>query len=275
MGERIQALDRIVYRAERAVVVVCLLVMVTVVFLDVVHRTFADPDSAFAEWVVAVARFLGASMAPDAALTRAVTAGVPYGLGLFGVWLAYFGFRSARRTVPLSSRRALAYGVATVLGLWLLVHVAIWVFPHGFVWSQPFALILVLWAGFFGASMCTYENKHLRVEAVQRYLPARIKPALGALSGLLTAAFLVFLAYASLDYVQFHYQEWLETEYKGGMFKGVAVPRWLGFLVLPISFTVMGARFLGAAIRSIRGEEVAEDVVTGMIRAARAPEERS
>jgi TRAP-type C4-dicarboxylate transport system permease small subunit len=248
MSDRLRALDKAVYRIERSIVVWSLLVMVVVVFLDVVHRAFSDPDSEMAAWIIKVINFAGGSVDADSSAAKSIHDAAPAGLVATMVWLTYFGFRSAKRDTPLAVGRALGYALGTVFGAGLLIKGLLAAFPNGFIWSQPFALILLLWVGFLGASMCTYEGKHLRVEAVQRYLPERFKPGLALVSGLATAMFLLFLTYASFDYVLFHYSEWIETEYRGGMFKGVDIPRWVGFMALPISFLTMAARFLAAGV---------------------------
>ena len=264
MTELLRKIDDAVYRAERLVVVVGLLVMAGVVFLDVTHRTFADPDSKIAEWLVAV---LGDGR-------RALAEAVAPGLGLvLAVGAVVFAQRSVRRERPVPMARAVVVAVALVAGATALVQALVHLVPNGFVWSQPFALILLLWVGFFGASMCTHEGKHLRVEAVERYLPERWQRPVGLVRGLVTATFLLFLTAASWDYVQFHYQEWVETEHLGGMFQGVDVPRWVGFLALPISFFIMAARFLADGVATFRGTAARHDAVADLVGAAAVGEE--
>lgn len=262
MSNGLRKLDAAVYRFERSLIVAALLVMVVVVFLDVVHRTFADPDSELAAWIVKAIIFLGGSITANSPAGLSIHAGAPYFLAVAFVGLAFFGFRSAKRERPLPLARAFAYACGLVVGSWISLQAMVWVFPNGFVWSQPLALILLLWVGFVGASMCTYEGKHLRVEAVQRYLPKRFAPPLGLVSGIVTASFLLFLAYASADYVYFHFEEWVQTEHKGGMFQGVAIPRWVGFSILPLSFLTMAARYFGAAFRAWRNKPVTGDEPT-------------
>ena len=82
MGERLERLDRAVYRAERAVVVVFLLVMAFAVFLDVVHRTFADPDSKLAEWIIKVVNFTGGSIEPGSEAAASINDAAPYGMAV-------------------------------------------------------------------------------------------------------------------------------------------------------------------------------------------------
>ena len=59
MGVGVRKLDAWIYRAERAVVVVALMLMALMVFLDVVHRTFAQHDSALASGLIVIAQWFG------------------------------------------------------------------------------------------------------------------------------------------------------------------------------------------------------------------------
>jgi TRAP-type C4-dicarboxylate transport system permease small subunit len=133
------------------------------------------------------------------------------------------------------------------------------VVPEGLVWSQPAALVTLLWVGFVGASMCTHERRHLRLEVLARRLsPSRLR-GIGAVSNGVTALFLLWLTLASVRYVGFHWSEWIETEYRGGLFQGTGVPRWLGFAALPWCFAVMGLRFAGQAVGVARGAALLRD----------------
>ncbi|RMG96791.1 MAG: TRAP transporter small permease subunit [Deltaproteobacteria bacterium] len=251
-------LDRAVYRAERALVVAGLVVMSAVVFLDVVHRTAADPDGLLVRWLSGD----GARGGDVAASTR--TAATILG---FLLWWGIFAFalRSRSSDKSMSLRRAAGVGALLTAAGYVLVRGIVVLFPNGFIWSQPFALVLLLWVGFVGASMCTYEDKHLRVEAVERYLPDAARRPVAVVRNLLTAAFLIFLVVASWKYVVFHYEEWVATEHLGGMFLGTKVPRWTGFAVLPLSFGIMAARFVGRAVQAARGTLQTRDAVAELV----------
>ena len=249
----LRRIDRWVYLGERLLVVTFLIAMALVVFLDVVHRTFADPESKLAAWALKAVVFFGAELAPDGLVAQRIHDLVPWLGGLAFVGLTYFALRTAKLSRPLARGRALVFAAVVVALAYVAVRAFIVAIPNGLIWSQPLALIMTLWVGFLGASMCTYEGKHLKVEAVQRYLPPPLRRITVVISALLTAGFCLLLAWASLDYVRFHYQEWVETEFKGGMFQGVAVPRWIGFSVLPISLVIMSLRFLAVGWSAARG----------------------
>ena len=144
--------------------------------------------------------------------------------------------------------------VAGVLATYGLVRLLLVVMPNGLIWSQTLALVLTLWVGFVGASMCTYQNRHLRVEAVQRFLPEKIRPVVGFVSGLLTTTVCLVLLWLSIRYVRFNYEEYVITEGKGGLFLGMDVPKYLGFAALPIAFAFMAIRFAVKALAALRGE---------------------
>jgi TRAP-type C4-dicarboxylate transport system permease small subunit len=268
MRKWLAKLDRSVFAVERVLVVVSLVVMSVVVFLDVVHRTFADPESKLVQWL---AKLGGVAEGTSAHETLQGLA--PWLLFAFFVWLAYFALRTARMEKTLPRRRAAVLAVVGVLIGYGLVWLLIELNPNGFIWSQPLALMLVLWVGFLGASMCTHEGRHLKVEAVERHLPERIRPTVGFVSQLLTAAFCLFLFWVSWDYVAFNYEEWAETEGRGGLLKGIDIPKWIGFSVLPIAFLVMTARFIGGAFAALRGELKETNVLAGMASAAAKPQE--
>jgi TRAP-type C4-dicarboxylate transport system permease small subunit len=261
-----EKLDDVVYRLERLVVVASLAIMSVVVFLDVIHRTFASEENKF---VGVLAKIIGLFGMQKPTLGspeyQSLETAAPIVLWVVFVWLAYFGVRTATREVAVPPLRALAYAVVGVIGAYGLVRLMIAVMPNGFIWSQPLALVLTLWVGFFGASMCTHDNKHLRVEAVQRFLPESIRPLMGFVSGLLTTAVTFALAWLSLRYVMFNYDEYVATEGQGGLFIGLDVPKYWCFAALPLAFALMTVRFGARSIRALRGEVELVDPLKDLI----------
>jgi TRAP-type C4-dicarboxylate transport system permease small subunit len=247
-------IDHAVYRAERAVVVGSLLLMSAVVFLDVVHRSFSGEESKLAMVVGKLAGVLGADMPPGSPAHDQLTAASPWVLFVVFSALAYFGIRSTKRATPVAAPIAAAAAVAGVLVAYGLIRLLLVLVPNGLIWSQDLALVLTLWVGFVGASMCTYENRHLRVEAAQRLLPEKLRPLVAFASGVFTALVCAALLWVSLRYVAFHRQEWLDTEGQGGLFPGMSLPKWVGFLSLPLAFAFMSVRFFVKALGALRGE---------------------
>ncbi len=228
--------------------------MAVVVFLDVVHRSFSGEESKFATAIAKMAGWFGVELLPETPQYQQLVDASPWVLLVIFIGLTYFGIRSTKRAVPISPPIAMVGAVAGVLATYGLVRLLLAVMPNGLIWSQTLALVLTLWVGFVGASMCTYENRHLRVEAVQRFLPEKIRPLVGFASGLLTTTVCLVLLWLSIRYVRFNYEEYVITEGKGGLFLGMDVPKYLGFAALPIAFAFMAIRFSVKAIGALRGE---------------------
>ena len=265
MSKHLKKLDDLVYRTERFIVVAALILMAVVVFLDVVHRGFAGdtPEtSKFAAVGLKVAGLFG--VLPDKTdasyaeavikLRNSLAAASPYVLSIVFTTLTYFGIRSAKRTTPVAPAIAAGAAVAGVALAYGCVKLLLWTMPNGLIWSQPMALVLTLWVGFVGASMCTYERKHLKVEAVQRFLPEKYKPGIGFVSGIMTTLATLFLFWVSLRYVMFNLEEFQETGGRGGLFQGWAVAKYKGFAVLPVSFAIMSVRFFARSVLALQGK---------------------
>lgn len=105
----------------------------------------------------------------------------------------------------------------------------------GVPWADIFLRNLVLWVCFLGASLSTYEKKHITIDIVGRLLGPKAKilavflvnMASSIVCGLLTAAALQFL--------------W--DEQKGGGFLFGEIPAWYFLTIIPPALALMGMRF--------------------------------
>lgn len=258
-------MDRGVYRLERNFVVFALLAMAIVVFLDVVHRAFSGDTSKVVEAVAKVAGWFGAESLPGTPGFERLGGIVPPVLFVVFVVLAQFGIRTATRSRPVPHGRAWIYAIAGVVATYGLAKLLVLVVPNGIIWSQPFALVLTLWVGFFGASMATHENKHLKVEAVQRHIPLSLRKWVAFASAVATALFCLALLWLSIRYVRFNYDEYRSTEGQGGLVQGLDMPKWIAYLALPISFAVMTARFFGVGAAALAGRIEEGDPLAGLV----------
>jgi TRAP-type C4-dicarboxylate transport system permease small subunit len=288
--ESLKKVNHWLYQAERVIVVVSLLVMSVVVFLSVVYRRYADPESVLAS---KLAGLIGVER-ETAAWQSLQDAGGPLSFVLLAV-VVYLGFRTASRRAlwnrdgevgksldeihgePLPHLKCAIYSVATLLGCWALMvllfgtgkieqaecielHLAgdssfhCGMFPAGLAWAQPLGLIFTLWVAFLGASMATKENLHLKVEAVQKALPEHLKRISGLLSGLLTAGFCMLLAYLAYAWVDSMKDQWVSSNHLGGLHDGIDIPKWLSFSIVPLAYVLMGLRFVGIGVLAFRGE---------------------
>ncbi len=109
-------------------------------------------------------------------------------------------------------------------------------FGLGLVWADPLLRAMVLWAGVFGALAATRgANRHITVDVITHFLPARGKRITGFIATLFSAALCATLAWVSLQFVLGEYGS-------GAMISGV-LPVWLSAAAMPLAFALMALRF--------------------------------
>ena len=264
MKEQLKKIDEWVFRAERGFTVAALAVMSIVVFFDVVHRTFASDENKAVSAVVKLLSYVGTDIELGSSAHQSLESVMPTITWIAFVGLAFFAVRSANLRDRVPPLRAFVYAVVGVVATYGLIRLFVKLVPNGLIWSQPLALVLTLWVGFIAASMCTYENKHLKVEAVTRVIPLRYKPIVFFVSGAFSAIVCVALMWLSLRYVVFNYEEYVATDGEGGLFSGLDVPKYQCFLALPVAFFFMSVRFAGRAVAALHGDLPVEPELEGL-----------
>jgi TRAP-type C4-dicarboxylate transport system permease small subunit len=95
--------------------------------------------------------------------------------------------------------------------------------------------LLVLWVALLGAVTASREGKHIHVDAIARWLPARVKPGVVALTDLFTVVVCLLLTWQSLRFLQ-------SARESGEMAFG-ALPVWVSAVILPLGFTLIALRY--------------------------------
>lgn len=269
-----------IYSVERWIAVVVSVVMAVVVFFDVVYRRYAAIDSKIIE---KLGRWTGMDREGSFYLSLQDSSTIIVWALAFG--LVYFGIRSASRRPlfedvpkadaeePIDVRTSLVVSLLILSACWLILRIffgtgipetilacpeaytwdcGIW--PNGVTWAQPLALVFTLWLGFLGASMATRDHRHLKVEALQRFMPEKVQRALGLVSSLAAAGFCLLLAYLAWRYVGYMHDDYVDSDGLGGLHDGIDLPRYQAFLVVPFSYMLMAVRFVATGILAARGE---------------------
>lgn len=253
----LKQLDSRIYAVERAIVVACLVVMSVLVFLDVVHRTFSGEYNKFVDVLVKLASYGGAKIERSSETYQSLEDAAPFVLWPGFIAVTAFGIRTSKPETSLV--RAVGFATVGVVAVYGLIRLFLMMRPSGIIWAQPFALVLTIWVGFIGASMCTYEGKHLKVEAASRLIPERLRPTIAFLSAAFTAIVCLVLVWLSIRYVLENYRQWESTEGRGGVITNLDFPYFVGFLALPLSFGLMAARYLFRAGLALAGEVETQD----------------
>lgn len=247
-------IDRMVFRGERVLVVAALAVMSAAVFLDVVHRTFAGDENKGLAAFVKLLSYFGQDIERGDSTYTSLEGWFSYALAAAFVGLGALAIRGSSSRQKAAWPKALllsAVGVAVVYGL---IRLFVVMLPNGLIWSQDLALVLTLWVGFVAASMCTYENKHLKVEAAQRAIPDSLKPYVVFVSALFTAAVCFGLMWVSTRFVLRQYDDFVRSEGRGGIIESLDLALYQAYAVLPLSFAIMSVRFLARGIFALGGE---------------------
>ncbi len=293
----LRRIDDWIFAVEMGVLWTFLALSCGMVFLDVVYRRLAAPDSKVAELT---ARILGIE---DPTTIEKMTVAGPIVSGFIALGLLYFAFWTAERHAhPESSdqsksrpivRAVLSAGALGVLGwlmlqpwmesrwfymllyalasgLWLwrlferrepawpkyifafLVTTAIFLsiatnyFPDGYSWSKELSLIMLLWVGFLGASVCAHEGRHIQMGALKRIIPPGLQRWSNATGFMVTAGFCLFMALLGYLYAR-------EALTLAGRFEQTNLPDWIATIAVPAAFLMTSIRYVAAAISSVMG----------------------
>ena len=119
-------------------------------------------------------------------------------------------------------------------------------FDRGFLWAESFLRILVLWVAMLGAMVATRENNHINIDAVSRYVPARLQLGLQFVTRIFAAIVCGLVAWYSIELIQF--------EYEDQTIAFAEVPTWICQSILPFGFAVMSLRFSIEVVKSVLPE---------------------
>lgn len=146
--------------------------------------------------------------------------------------------RSLRRIDAFLARAEQALIVTVLTAMLILAFLQVLLrnaWDFGLPWVDILLRHLVLWLGIMGASLATWMNRHIRIEALTRFLPARHQWLVERGVLLFAAAVSTFLGVAAVDLVR-------QEQSTGSMAFG-PVPTWILQLVLPVGFAVVAFRF--------------------------------
>ena len=234
-------LDRGIYNVERFIVVASLFLMTLLVFLAVMWRVFAAPEGKVEGWL----RALSGSEAPWVATASEAL------VVLLWAWLCIFAVHTAR---PLYSwLRCTAIGVGVAVGTILLAYGFVYLLPEGLIFSQRVALSLMMWVVLLGASMATFERRHIFLQAAQKAVPDRLLPYHAAIGNGVAAVFSFFVAYVGARYAWSNFRTWIDSDMLAGTFESIAIPNWTVAVAIPLAFGLMAMRFVAQAFAVWRG----------------------
>ena len=113
-------------------------------------------------------------------------------------------------------------------------------FDTGIFWADSALRVLVLWIGMIGAMFASRNKKHIRIDLLSHYLPDNIRDNIGRVTEFLTALVCGVVAYYSIEFIQYEYEE--------GLIAFANVPVWLCETIIPFAFIVIALRYFTYSI---------------------------
>lgn len=110
-------------------------------------------------------------------------------------------------------------------------------FNTGFGWSDVLVRYLVLWIGFLGASLATKDDRHLRIDTLNKVIPKKFVPVVELLVSFGSIVVCSFLTVAAYNYLLF-------SQEAGKMVFSGALPEWYLLVILPVGFALITFRYL-------------------------------
>lgn len=117
-------------------------------------------------------------------------------------------------------------------------------FDSGYVWIDPLLRALVLWLGLIGATVATRHNKHIKIDLLSRYFSRNTLRLVEALVGQVSCWTCLVVAWYGMDWIRLDYAEAV-TAFAG-------IPAWSVEIIVPLSFALIGLRYLLLSLRSAR-----------------------
>jgi TRAP-type C4-dicarboxylate transport system permease small subunit len=105
----------------------------------------------------------------------------------------------------------------------------------GYVWGDTLLRNIVLWMSLLGAVRATTEKKHIRIDLLQRLLPAKGSRVAGLVANCFSSLVSAVLCYASITFVM--------NERLGGYTDFLGMPYWWLEVIFPIAFGLMAVQF--------------------------------
>lgn len=113
-------------------------------------------------------------------------------------------------------------------------------FDTGIFWADSALRVMVLWIGMIGAMFASRNKKHIRIDLFSHYLPVNIRNKIGRVTEFLTAIVCGVVAYYSIEFIQYEYEE--------GLIAFANVPVWLCETIIPFAFIIIALRYFAYSI---------------------------
>ncbi len=118
------------------------------------------------------------------------------------------------------------------------------VFQNSIFFSEELNSILIILITFAGISYAARQGRHIRMSAIYDALPASWRKILMILIALVTAAFMLALAWYALGYI-------ITQAGRGRVLPALQIPVWWTLVWVPVGFLLTGLQYVLTAIKNV------------------------
>ena len=119
------------------------------------------------------------------------------------------------------------------------------VMDSGIHWADVFNRLLVLWIGFFGATLAAQEDRHLSLELLTKFMPAKYKPIVD----LFVKLFVVIVTFLLTHAAWLFFQDQITYESTALLFEGLPIAYFT--VVFPVGFGLLCFHFFVKFLETI------------------------
>lgn len=148
-------------------------------------------------------------------------------------------------------QRRIAQGAGLLVGAAVMSWFFLSRVQADYIWSAELSNLLLMYVGFFGASMATRDGKHIQIDAIRQRIPARWVSLYNAIGGVVTVLFCVLLLSLAVIYL-------VSSLELGHVHEATRLPKVLDVVPIAGALALMAVRFTALAARDVgmflRGE---------------------
>lgn len=123
------------------------------------------------------------------------------------------------------------------------------VFQSSLFFSEELNRILIILITFAGISYAARQGRHIRMSAIFDALPPKSRKVLMVIIALVTAVFMLGLAWYSSQYI-------LTQASRGRVLPSLQIPVWIILVWVPVGFFMTGLQYLLTAIKNIIEKDI-------------------
>jgi TRAP-type C4-dicarboxylate transport system permease small subunit len=143
----------------------------------------------------------------------------------------------------------LAVGVLLMAANTISNVVGRFVFQSSLFFSEELNRILIILITFAGISYAARQGRHIRMSAIFDALPPRPRKVMMIIISLVTAVFMLGLAWYSTQYI-------LTQAGRGRVLPSLQIPVWIILVWVPVGFFMTGLQYLLTAIKNLIEKDI-------------------